>query len=44
LRQTAARSFLAHTCKRKNRPKQQKKPVRGLDNGGFIAASRFTVE
>jgi len=42
LRQTAARSFLAHSCKRKNRPNQQKKPVRGLDNIGFIAASRLT--
>src|SRR5580698_6794576 len=42
LRQAAARSFLAHSCKRKNRPNQQKKPVRGLDNVGFIAASRLT--
>ena len=26
----------------KTSPNQQKKPVRGLDNVGFIAASRFT--
>lgn len=37
LRQAAARSFLAQSCKRKNRPNQQKKTVRGLDNVGFIA-------
>jgi hypothetical protein len=42
LRQAAARSFLAQSCKRKNRPNQQKKTVRGLDNVGFIAASRLT--
>jgi hypothetical protein len=43
LRQAAARSFLAQSCKRKNRPNQQKKTVRGLDNVGFIAASRLTL-
>jgi hypothetical protein len=44
LRQAAARSFLTHTCKRKNQPpNQRKKPVRGLDNVGFIAASRLTL-
>jgi hypothetical protein len=41
LRQAVARSFLAHTCKRKNQPQQTEKPIRGLDNVGFIAASRF---
>jgi len=42
LRQAAARSFLAHSCKRKNQPQQTEKPIMGLDNVGFIAASRFT--
>jgi hypothetical protein len=42
LRQAAARSFLAHACKRKNNPNTQK-TSQGLDNVGFMTAASATA-